>query len=156
MLRSPLSNQHTLSPCKCTSTKMAATSSHGGRVPRRGLYLMLSPHCLGSCFQHTNDSLDCYSLIQCKQWENSVTFQRGIPNELELNHHRVPRSVMMWERNNIASCQHWRQTQSMEFMWLIPQKRFHKGPNPPKHENHTDSYQRGRQTQCMEGLGSPG
>lgn len=36
---------------------------------------------------------------------------------------------------------------------LILQKRFHKGPNPPKHENHTGSYQ-GSQIQCREGLGS--
>lgn len=41
-------------------------------------------------------------------------------------------------------------------VWLILQKRFHKGPNPPKHENHTGSYQRGSQIQCREGLGSTG
>lgn len=41
-------------------------------------------------------------------------------------------------------------------VWLILQERFHKGPNPPKHENHTGSYQRGSQIQCREGLGSTG
>lgn len=47
-------------------------------------------------------------------------------------------------------------TEAWNLVWLVLQKRFHKGPNPPKHKNHMGSHQIGNQTQCKEGVVSAG
>lgn len=62
---------------------------------------------------------------------------------------------MTWEQDHTGPCQHRGQTQSVEFR-MANSKRFHKGPNPPEHENHMGSHHRGSQTQFEERLESTG